>query len=75
MTLLFARKLNNWSDKDINAQKTNLIDIVCSKDNDEALERFKQILVKIAEFLKWKLIDEEDEDGNENVIIWAPFYT
>jgi hypothetical protein len=75
MTLLYAHKPDSWSDKNINAVRTNLIDIVCSKDNITAFGEFKQILIKVADFLHWKLVDEMDEDGNENVVIWAPFYT
>jgi hypothetical protein len=75
MTLLYAHKLDKWSEKNINPVRTNLIDIVCSKDNTAAFEQFKQILIKVAEFLKWKLVDEMDDDGNENITLWAPFYS
>lgn len=75
ITLLYAHKLNSWSEKNINPQRINLIDIVCSKDNAAAFEQFKSILTKVAAFLNWKLVDEMDEDGNENITLWAPFYT
>jgi hypothetical protein len=72
VTLLNAKNIDSWSDKDIDEEKTNLINIVCVKDNDENFENLKNTFVKIAKSLNWKLINEESDDGIENLIIWQP---
>ena len=70
--LLNARHLNSWSDNDTDSQKTNLIAIVCAKDKPQNFEKLKELLIKIASFLKWQLVDEHTDDGIEDFIIWAP---
>lgn len=72
LSLLYARHLNNWSEKETNAERTNLIAVVCGKSDDERFEQAKSLLVRIASFLRWQLVDEETDDGVENFIIWAP---
>ncbi len=42
-----------------------LISIVCSKKNSKDEEKYKDLLVKIAYQLDWKLFLEEDDYGND----------
>jgi hypothetical protein len=72
LILLYARHLNSWNDNDTNQQKTNLITIVCTKDNPENFELLKSIFIKIATFINWQLEDEHTDDDIENLIIWSP---
>jgi hypothetical protein len=53
LILLYARHLNSWNENDTNQLKTNLIPIVCAKDNLENFERLKSIFIKIAAFVNW----------------------
>ena len=69
--LLRAKSLNSWSEKDSDINKTNLISIVCSKEDADFIE-LKRVFVKIAKHLEWSLIDEETGCGIENYIIWSP---
>jgi len=69
--VLKAKSLNSWSSYDTNREFTNLVAIVCSKNNKD-FERIKPILIKIASILNWPLIDEETDDGEENKILWTP---
>ncbi len=43
----------------------NLISIVCSKNVDQSV--YTRVLLKIAKQLNWRLVLEQDEDGNEDV--------
>jgi hypothetical protein len=72
LILLYARHLNSWSDNDTNQERTNLIAIVCTKDNQQNFELVKSIFIKIASFVRWQLVDEHTDDEIENYIIWAP---
>lgn len=72
LILLYARHLNSWNDNDTDQLKTNLITIVCTKDNLENFERLKSLFIKIATFVNWQLEDEHTDDGIENYVIWAP---
>jgi hypothetical protein len=69
--VLKARSLNSWSNYDTNKEMTNLLAIVCSKSSTD-FERIKTILIRIASFLNWPLIDEETDDGEENKVLWTP---
>ncbi|KXX66888.1 hypothetical protein [Flammeovirga sp. SJP92] len=68
LLLLNVNSLRSWSEKDVNSEKTNLITIVCSKNED--FDTFLEILLKIAVHLNWTLVDEETDEGVENYIIW-----
>jgi hypothetical protein len=72
LILLYARHLNSWNENDTNQLKTNLIAIVCAKDDLESFERLKSIFIKIAAFVDWQLEDEHADDDIENYIIWSP---
>lgn len=49
----------------------NLISIVCSKTNNHDEEKYKDLLLKIAYQLDWKLFLEADDDGNEMLEIYG----
>jgi hypothetical protein len=71
LILLYTPSLNSWSKNDTDHQKTNLIAIVCAKNNLRNFEQLKELLIKIASFVKWQLVDEHTDNGIENYIIWA----
>lgn len=50
----------------------NLISIVCSKKDTNNEEIYKDLLLKIAYQLNWKLFLEEDDKGNEQLEIYYP---
>ncbi len=72
LLLLKARCMNNYSESDTNPNKTNLITIVCQKGKHIEFNELKRVFIQIASYLKWKLVDEETDDGIENYIIWKP---
>ena len=72
LILLYARHLNSWNDNDTDEQKTNLITIVCAKDNLANFELLKSVFIKIAAFVNWQFEDEHTDDDIENFIIWSP---
>jgi hypothetical protein len=72
ITLLKAKNIDSWSDRDVNKNDTNLISIVCTKDNDENFNCLKNVFIEIAKTLNWKLIDEQTDNGIENSILWEP---
>jgi len=49
----------------------NLIDITGSKQL--GVELFVDPLLSLVQDLRWELLDEEDEDGNEMVSHWRPY--
>jgi hypothetical protein len=51
----------------------NLISVVCSKSEIGSVSTTQiALLVKLAKMLNWELINEENDAGQENVIIWKP---
>ncbi|MBO9701866.1 MAG: hypothetical protein J7604_16785 [Sporocytophaga sp.] len=70
--LLKAKGLNQWSDRDRNIEKTNLIAIVCTKDTVPNFEKHQSLFIKIATFMDWQLVDEHTDDDIENYVLWAP---
>lgn len=58
LELLFAKSFNGWSDQDRNVKKTNLITVVCSKENDQAAEQTKALCRRIGQFLQWQVNEE-----------------
>lgn len=69
---LFAKSADSWSDKDTNSELTNLVAIVCAKGEAADFETQKNLLIKIAAFLNWQLINEQTDDGIEDFVIWSP---
>lgn len=72
LSILYAKSIDSWSSSDINPEKTNLLTIVCPKGDSVAFEKNKTMLIKIASFLNWQLVDEETEEGIEHSVIWTP---
>jgi hypothetical protein len=72
ISLLYARSINSWSSNDVNDKKTNLIAIVCAKDNAENFEKLKSLFIRIATFINWQLVDEQTDEGIEDYILWQP---
>lgn len=72
VTIGIAQTANsNFSiDDDANYEAANLLSVVTSKEHDQSL--YKGLLVKIAEELGWEVVLEEDDDGNEDVVIYNP---
>ena len=70
--LLKANKYENWSEKDVSHETTNMIAVVCSKGDSGGYELAKEVLIGIAAYLGWRLIDEETDDGEENHLLWKP---
>lgn len=54
-------------------REVNLISIVGSRKEAGAARHFYlDLMVKIAAFLQWELVEEEDESGDEDVVLWCP---
>ena len=51
----------------------NMIPIVCSKSEKGSVPAFQiTFLIKIAAMLNWELINEENDGGQENIVLWKP---
>ncbi|GAB4030355.1 hypothetical protein [Spirosoma jeollabukense] len=72
ISLLWTNHIYSWSDKDRATQRTNLIAIVCAKDELKGFQELKDTFVRIATFLSWQLVDEENEEEIEDFILWKP---
>lgn len=72
LLLLNATSVDNWTGSETHPKKTNLITIVCGKGVHVDFNELKKVFIQIASFLKWKLVDEETDDGLENYTIWEP---
>jgi hypothetical protein len=70
--LLNANSVTSWSDKDTDNKKTNLITIVCAKENKDKFESLKSTFIKIAAFVDWQLVDEQTDEGIEDFVLWKP---
>jgi hypothetical protein len=70
--LLKANNYSSWSDKDVSHETINMIAVVCAKGGSGKYEPIKNLLIRVAKFLSWQLIDEETDDGVENYIVWQP---
>lgn len=49
---------------------SNLIAVVTSRYRQEDEKRYLDILLQIAKKLGWELVLDEDDEGNEDVVIW-----
>jgi hypothetical protein len=69
MELILANSNNgNFSTSSESISYINLISIVCSKENSIDEQKYKDLLLKIAYQLHWKLfLEEEDDYGNEGL--------
>lgn len=58
---------NTWHDK------FNMVAIVCQKlDNASSSQTQLAFLVEVAKMFNWCLVHEEDDTGQEDLIIWKP---
>ena len=71
LCMVIADEIGSYASTATYPEKINLIPIVGSK-NEAEKEEYIQLLTKIAKWLKWELIEEEDDEGNENVVHWSP---
>lgn len=55
--------------EDFNSEWVNLIAITGSKSNSENEILYVSMLTGIAEKINWELILEEDDNGNENIVL------
>jgi hypothetical protein len=63
----FSCSNDTWHDE------FNLISIVCSKTETGSVSNTQiAFLVRLAQMLNWELINEENDAGQKNVIIWKP---
>lgn len=54
-------------------EEFNMIPIVCSKTESGKVPATQiNFLIRIAEKLNWELINEENDAGQEDVLIWKP---
>lgn len=51
--------------------KINLISITATRNVSTKTE-YIHVLTKIAKAVSWMITEEEDDAGNENVILWQP---
>lgn len=72
MALLSADSRGNYASWGTCPAFVNLISVVGSKEGADARQFYLSLMVKIAAFLGWHVMDEEDEDGNEDVVLWRP---
>ena len=51
----------------------NMIPIVCSKSAEGSVPASQiTFLVKVAAMLNWELVNEENNAGQENIVLWKP---
>jgi hypothetical protein len=53
---------------DVSAREVNAAPFVCLRASP--VQRHESLLKRIAMTLKWQLVLEEDDDGNENVVLF-----
>ncbi len=68
ISIVFFKTTNgNYASSNKTFEKANLITIVCSKNANK--EIYTNLLLQIADKLHWNLVLEEDDLGNEDIII------
>ncbi|MDJ1496862.1 hypothetical protein QNI19_28260 [Cytophagaceae bacterium DM2B3-1] len=70
--LVRAQSPTSWSDRDTDINKTNLINIVCTKGKKEDFKKIMDVLIPIASFVNWQLVDELTDDEIEDFVLWSP---
>ncbi len=63
---------NFGSDASLNSEYCNLIAVVAARAKPSDAMTHVEFLSKISRELGWQLILEQDDDGNENVILHVP---
>ncbi|UOR05676.1 hypothetical protein MUN82_00920 [Hymenobacter aerilatus] len=60
-------------DHDTWTEEFNMIPIICAKsENGKTPQYHISFLIRLARILNWELINEENDAGEENVILWQP---
>ena len=72
INILKIEDFDSWNSSQVDAEFSNFISIVTSKSPKIEFESIKNVIVPIAKFLNWKLIDEHTDDGQENFVVWQP---
>lgn len=63
----FHCSLDTWTDE------CNTIPIVCAKSEAGAIPEMQlAFLLRLAQVVGWYLIHEENEEGQEDIILWSP---
>ncbi len=70
LSCIYSEDGNFGSHSSLNNEWCTLITIVGSKNFPNNLEYYQKSLAEIASDLNWELIWEEDDDGNQNVVLW-----
>jgi hypothetical protein len=69
ITAIKSNNGNYGHKEDFNSQYCNLIAVVASKSNPDDEAKYVELLTKVANELNWELILEQDDDGNEDIIL------
>lgn len=69
LCLIYTENGNYAISEDTYFEKINLINIITSKNNDSNRDYYLNLLRSISNTLNWEIILEEDEEGNEEIII------
>ncbi|WOI21916.1 hypothetical protein [Nonlabens ulvanivorans] len=65
LLLLNANSIDNWSGSDTNAKRTNLITIVCGKNEHVNFKELKRVFEQISSFIDWSLKTDDNEEFTE----------
>lgn len=69
--LVHTSTRHSWASTPTLPELVNLIPVVGSKRSGNR-KAYIAILSRIAQRLGWRLTEEEDDDGNEDVVLWPP---
>ena len=72
LTLLKVKSRLSWSDKESDSKRTNFLAVVCTKGDAVNSQKIISVLIQIASFLNWELIEEETDEGIEDYRVWEP---
>jgi hypothetical protein len=62
----------NYSSNGELLDECNLLAIITSKNEADSEQKYLDVLKTISAKLEWELILEEDEEGNEDILIYKP---
>ncbi|WP_133271892.1 hypothetical protein [Hymenobacter radiodurans] len=63
----FSCSNDTWSDE------FNMMSITCSKSEDGKVPDYQvDFLIRLASILNWELIEDENEEDEENIVLWKP---
>lgn len=74
LSLVKCLPTGNWHlFEDTWHEQFNQVAIHCTeKEDDRVPPRAIELLLAIAEIMRWELVEEENQDGEEGVILYAP---